>query len=322
MRFSALIPAVLSAAALILTFLCLFAGSKQGFMEDYAIVTVSKKNPITTYPASESLTKIPPQLNTSRIGRNLLNTTSSESSNPIVSFFDDITNSVQEEINDQLNSFAKDLGLHDFYSAHLLNFCEGFYTPTDAPNATIPKSEISKNVTDCSNRTAMYSFNPRETLQRELDESEYGSKINLTELGWPESLDDAIQALEVATNAMFVLYCIGIAFAALALILALASLFTAPGGKLSACANVSVELIAFLAVGVASALATAIGVKAAEVVNDKGEDVGVSAQRGGKFMALTWVATACLLVASLVWCFDCFAGRKREAGRRGEKGGF
>jgi hypothetical protein len=43
MRLSALIPAVLSAAALILSFLCLFAGSKQGFMEDYAIVTVSTK---------------------------------------------------------------------------------------------------------------------------------------------------------------------------------------------------------------------------------------------------------------------------------------
>jgi hypothetical protein len=48
MRLSALIPAVLSAAALILSFLCLFAGSKQGFMEDYAIVTVSKKTPLTT----------------------------------------------------------------------------------------------------------------------------------------------------------------------------------------------------------------------------------------------------------------------------------
>ena len=232
---------------------------------------------------------------------------------------------MQSEINDQLNDLAKDLGLHDFYSAHLLNFCEGFYTPTDTPNATISKSDIDKNVTACSNRTAMYSFNPRETLQRELDESEYGSKINLTELGWPDSIDDAIQTLEMASNAMFVLYCIGIAFAALSLILALASLFTAPGGKMSACANVSVELIAFLAVGIASALATAIGVKAAEIVNDKGEDVGVSAQRGSKFMALTWVATACLLVASFVWCFDCFAGRKRRGGggrRRGEKGGY
>jgi len=264
-----------------------------------------------------------PKLNTSRIGQNLLNTTSSESSNPIVSFFDDVTNSVQEEINDQINSVAKDLGLHDFYSAHLLNFCEGFYTPTDTPNATVSQSEISKNVTACSNRTAMYSFNPRETLQQELDASEYGSAVNLTELGWPDSIDDAIRALEIASNAMFVLYCIGIAFAFISLVLALASLFTAPGGMLSACANVSVELIAFLAVGIASALATAFAVKAAGVVNEKGEGVGVSARRGGKFMALTWVATACLFVASLVWCFDCFAGRRkrRGGGVRGVKKG-
>lgn len=48
MRFSALIPVVLSAAAFILTFLCLFAGSKKGFMENYAIVTVSSLLPITS----------------------------------------------------------------------------------------------------------------------------------------------------------------------------------------------------------------------------------------------------------------------------------
>lgn len=40
MRFSAIVPVLLSAAALILTFLCIFAGSKPGFMEDYSIVTV------------------------------------------------------------------------------------------------------------------------------------------------------------------------------------------------------------------------------------------------------------------------------------------
>lgn len=41
MRISALIPVVLSIAALILSFLCLFAGSKKGFMDSYAVVTVS-----------------------------------------------------------------------------------------------------------------------------------------------------------------------------------------------------------------------------------------------------------------------------------------
>jgi general stress protein CsbA len=40
MRLLAIVPLVLSVAALILSFLCLFAGSKKGFLEEYAIVTV------------------------------------------------------------------------------------------------------------------------------------------------------------------------------------------------------------------------------------------------------------------------------------------
>lgn len=295
MRFSALIPVVLSAAALILTFLCLFAGSKKGFMEDYAIVT----------------------LNTSRIGKEFFNTTSSNSSNSVVSFFDDIINDVQGEINDKINDVAQDLGLHDFYSAHLLNFCEGYYTPADMPNATISKGDISKNVTNCSNRTAMYNFDPRQMIQRELNESGHGD-INLTDLGWPDEVDDAINTLEVASNAMFVLYCIGIAFAGLALISAIISIFFS--GRLSAFANIIIDMIAFLAVGIASAIATAIAVKAADVINDKGDRIGISAQKGNKFMILTWVATACLLVASLVWCFDCVVGRRNKNGNR--KGSF
>jgi len=42
MRLSAVIPIVLGLGALVLSFLALFAGSRQGFMEDYAVVTVSK----------------------------------------------------------------------------------------------------------------------------------------------------------------------------------------------------------------------------------------------------------------------------------------
>ena len=41
MRSTALVSAVLCFVALILSFLCLFAGSKEGFMEDYAMITVS-----------------------------------------------------------------------------------------------------------------------------------------------------------------------------------------------------------------------------------------------------------------------------------------
>lgn len=187
------------------------------------------------------------------------------------------------------------------------------------PNATISKSDISKNVTACSNRTAMYNFDPRQMLQRELNESGHGN-INLTDLGWPDEVDDAIHALEVVSNAMFVLYCIGIAFAGLALISALVSIFF--NGRLSAFVNIVIDLIAFLAVGIASALATAIAVKAAKIINDKGDRVGISAQKGNKFMILTWVATGCLFVASLVWCFDCVVGRRNKNRSRNHKGSF
>ena len=40
MRLLSIVPLLMTIAALILSFLCLFAGSKKGFLEDYAIVTV------------------------------------------------------------------------------------------------------------------------------------------------------------------------------------------------------------------------------------------------------------------------------------------
>lgn len=42
MRILAVLPALMCTVALVLSFLCLFAGSKRNFMEDYAIVTVGR----------------------------------------------------------------------------------------------------------------------------------------------------------------------------------------------------------------------------------------------------------------------------------------
>lgn len=203
--------------------------------------------------------------------------------------------------------------MHDFYSAHILDFCEGFYTPTALPNATVDNGDISKNVTSCSNRTAMYTFDPRETLQRELNRTGH-SDINLEDLDWPSQVDDGLRALQMASNAVFVLYCIGIGFAFLAFIAALVSIFFS--GRISAFINVIIDWLAFLAIGIASAIATAIVVKSTQLINKYGNDIGIEAQKGSKFLAITWVATAVMLVASLVWCCDCVVGRRREK-RRG-----
>ncbi|KAK5117689.1 hypothetical protein LTR62_005112 [Meristemomyces frigidus] len=293
-RLLALAPILLCAAALVLSLLCLFAGTNKTFLEDYSIVT----------------------LNTSRLGQSALNTSRS-SDNPFISFIDNVTNTISSDINSDLNSFAKDLGLHDFYSAHLRDYCEGYYTPGPVPNATLSKHSIHKNVTACSNHTATFNFDPRAVLQRELNASGH-SNINLTDLKWPEAIDKGLHALAAAQKATFVLYCVAIALIGLALLLAIVSVFF--DGRISAFVNVLVDWLAFLAIGLASAIVTAVAVKASHVINHYGNSVGVSASKGGKFLILTWVATAVMLAASLVWCADCVVERKEPKRVRAGKG--
>ncbi|KAF2172507.1 hypothetical protein M409DRAFT_50195 [Zasmidium cellare ATCC 36951] len=293
MRFSALIPVVFITASFILTFLCLFAGSRKGLLEDYAVLT----------------------LNTSRIGYDVFdNSDSSSSDNAVTSIIDNIGDSIQDEIEEGINDVAQDLGIHDFYSAHLMNYCEGFYVPGATPNSTVSKSQIHKNVTECSNRTAMYNFDPQQIIQKELNNSVGDGVVNLVnDLDWPEDITNGIRALQVAAKATFVLYCIAIGFIGIALILAVVSIFS--DGRLSALLNVMVDWLAFLVIGIASAIATAIAVKGASVINRYGDDIGVSAQQGNKFMILTWIATGLMLLASIVWCFDCIVGGRRRVSR-------
>jgi hypothetical protein len=63
MRFIAILPVLCCTAALILSFLCLFAGHKKGFMEDYSLLT----------------------LNTSAVGQNLVSSATSDSDSTLSS---------------------------------------------------------------------------------------------------------------------------------------------------------------------------------------------------------------------------------------------
>ena len=50
MRFAAIAPLLFTIAAFVLAMLCLFAGSKKGFMEDYDIITVRSPPLISPFP--------------------------------------------------------------------------------------------------------------------------------------------------------------------------------------------------------------------------------------------------------------------------------
>ncbi|KAG9639457.1 hypothetical protein KCU95_g12382, partial [Aureobasidium melanogenum] len=110
-------------------------------------------------------------LNTSRIGTHVFNTTfgsSDSDSNIFSSIWDNLTSSIRSSLDSDIKALAQELGVHDFYSAHLLNYCEGYYTPSSIPNTTATKPSIRQNVTYCSNRTSFFHLDPTTALQTKL----------------------------------------------------------------------------------------------------------------------------------------------------------
>lgn len=223
--------------------------------------------------------------------------------------FTNILQELESDLNNLATSLAKDLGLKDFYSAHLLDYCYGSYTPQAVPNTTIKASKIHKNVTTCSNQTAMFAFDPTAALQKSLNES--GVSITLADLNWPADIEKGVKALRIAMKAAFVLYCIGIVFAFLTILAA--AFWTFSGGRLSASIEIFTAVMAFITLGVASAITTAVAVKGNSVIDKYGEPIGVSADRGTGFLGLTWAATALMFICSVLGCAGCFRGKKRES---------
>jgi len=307
-----LLPFILAAGAIVLTFFSLYAGSSPNFMEDYAVITVIQA--LSSRVQLLWLTGL--QLNTSRIGEGLNSTSTSSSSNPIESLIHAGESTLEQDAGNLFNSVAKAVGLADFYSAHMLDHCQGTYVPGPVPNSTLPLSHIKHNVTSCSNRTAFSHFDPTQELQATLNETHTG--VTLQELGWPSQIEQGITALQDAFDASFVLYCIGAGFAVLALLISL--FFASPASSFLSrlCVgllNLFITGVSALALAIASIIMTVVAIKGTHIINHYGKDIGVSGSWSNKFLALTWSATACMVVAFLIGIVlpcCCYGNRRKE----------
>lgn len=63
----------------------------------------------------------------------------------------------------------------------------------------------------------------------------------MSDLKWPTAIEDGVKAISIASKAMFVLYCIGIAATGIAFIAALVGVVT--GGRGSAILNFILNLV-------------------------------------------------------------------------------
>lgn len=119
-------------------------------------------------------------------------------------------------------------------------------------------------------------------------------------------------------DAMFIIYCIGIAAAGLAILTALLAFFLS-GSRLISFGNFGLTAISFLALLTASVIVTIVMKKATHVINKYGNEIGLYAYKGGKYLTMTWIAVAVMGIASLCWVVEFCVGRRNKGREYTEK---
>jgi SUR7/PalI family len=190
-----------------------------------------------------------------------------------------------------------------------LDFCEGNFTPQPRADANVKASDIHEVVKSCSPHAKRYT--PGGALQADLDAA--GTGVTLDQIGWPDEIDDKFKILYDVVEAIIALYALAIFFSFMTILISL-WWFIRNSGR---CSIIFASLFAgltFICVGVASGAVTAIGIKGVSIINQYGGDLSIVATRGNKFLAMTWAATGCALIAWFVSTFGiCLSsGSRRE----------
>ncbi|KAF5015724.1 hypothetical protein F66182_12842, partial [Fusarium sp. NRRL 66182] len=82
------------------------------------------------------------------------------------------------------------------------------------------------NVTGCSKRKAPFAFDPINVFS-----ADFKAGFNISDINWPDSINDDFEVMEITTKAMSVLYIIGVAATGVAFLMEI--LLAQTGGKSS-----------------------------------------------------------------------------------------
>jgi hypothetical protein len=312
MKLLILVPLLCTLASLILSILLLFAGQSPNFMEDTHII----------------------MLNTSMLGKDLVPTPTSGSDNPtstdsgcgvggvlgkICGSANSAAASALSKIEGELDGIADDiadkladkLGIKEFYSLHVLDVCEGDFTP----NATTPGAGY--NVTNCTKPLKTAEYNITKMFDHELEVGPFN--LNLADLGFTSELQEEFDKIPRILLALAVVYILAVGFTGLACLASVAGILMLPvHGKSRAVvlANLGIAALGFLTL-LAGSLVTTIGAKpAADKINDFGNDIGLAATVGGRFLGLTWAAVGLMVLVVGYWFWELRETKKYGARQR------
>lgn len=144
--------------------------------------------------------------------------------------------------------------------------------------------------------------------------------VSLADLGWSDDITSALDSLNDALLGLFVVYLISIIATGLSLCAGIAALalykqpLTSRDELVNARwskANSFLASLGATALFTGSIVVTVAADKAIKKFNRYGDDIGVSAEKGSKFRALSWSAFAFVLAAAVYWCLHKYL-LKRE----------
>lgn len=306
------IPLVLSAVSFILSMLALFAGSREGFMEDYHVLMFNTSTLGQNFlenmasgrnSSSASATATPTATITSAASTSTgfldgfhpggLFSSIEASATALAGSAESKAASILNDIgNDIADKLSDELGIEQFYSVHVMDLCQGEFEP----NAT--SSHATMNITECSKAMdfCKYSFflscctplqeflsntNRRRPpaamdisalLDKQLSLGPFN--VTLSDLGLSSDMLDKLNDLPSLFEALAAMYILSAAFTGLAALGALAALFLLPrrAPRRLALANVGLALPAALFLLVGSLLYTLGAAKAVDKIRGMGGD--------------------------------------------------
>ncbi|KAB5572552.1 SUR7 protein [Coniochaeta sp. 2T2.1] len=316
LHFPLALPIICSLAATILTFLVLFAGNKPNFMEDAHIImlnTSSLGKDLVPTPTSGDGDK-PTSTDSSDCGLpGFLGKVCGGATSAVGSVATQAADALDDVADDIADKLADKLGIKEFYSLHVMDACEGDFTP----NVTTPGAGY--NVTNCTEPLKTAQYNITAKLDHSLSLGPL--HLNLADLGFTRDLQDELNKIPRLLKALAVIYILAAGFTGLSLITSIAAVpaFDSPKARLVVLTNLGVAGLAVVLLLVGS-LTTTVGARAAaDKIDDLGEGIGLRARAGGKFIGMTWAGVGLMVVATGYWGWEMVQSRKRRVGGWREK---
>jgi len=198
------------------------------------------------------------------------------------------------------NLSSKDLGLADFYTSSLWNYCSGTVSGNDW------------KITACDKSSVSYFFNPIQILNA-------SASASAPEIQWPESIQKINKAVGTVSKAMNASYILGFVSTMITFAVGWFGLLSRWGS----CVTTIFANVAFFFLLVGSIISTSLYYTMQTTYNKALKDFSVPASINKNTYSITWLAVAFSFAASVFWLFStcCCSGKKsRIMGDHGAKG--